>query len=513
MTRRDVLIIGAGPTGLALALWLAKLGVQVRILDRTLEPGTTSRALAVQARTLELYRQLDLSDEVVERGHRTPAVNLWVKGEKAARVPFETVGEGLTPYPFLFIFPQDQHERLLVERLGRFGVGVERGVELAGFDDHGDRATARLRRSDGSEEVCEAAYIAGCDGARSVVREAMGSGFPGGTYRQLFYVADVEAAGPTIDGELHVDLDEADFLAVFPLAGDGRARLIGTVRDERADHPETLRFEDVSARAIENLKVQIHRVNWFSTYRVHHRVTEHFRKGRAFLLGDAAHIHSPAGGQGMNTGIGDSINLAWKLAQVLGGRAPDGLLDSFEAERIGFARRLVATTDRAFSFATADGPLADVLRTRIAPLLIPTILGVEAAREYLFRTVSQITLNYRGGPLSAGKAGHIQGGDRLPWVSIGGQDNFASLAAIAWQVHVYGSASAELMAWCAAQGLPLHVFDWFPEHELAGFARDGLYLLRPDSYVALAEPSGSPGVLERYSAERGISLGAASASS
>ncbi len=159
-----------------------------------------------------------------------------------------------------------------------------------------------------------------------------------------------------MNGELHIDLDDADFLGVFPLAGQGRARLIGTVRDERAEHPETLAFKDVSDRAINHLKVRVDKVNWFSTYHVHHRVAQHFRKGRAFLIGDAAHIHSPAGGQGMNTGIGDAINLAWKLAAVLAGRAGDNLLDSYEAERIGFARRLVATTDRVFSFATAQGP-------------------------------------------------------------------------------------------------------------------------------------------------------------
>jgi 2-polyprenyl-6-methoxyphenol hydroxylase-like FAD-dependent oxidoreductase len=347
--------------------------------------------LAVQARTLELYRQLDLSDEILKCGHKTPAVNLWVRGKRAARVPFEEVGSDLTPYPFLLIFPQDEHERLLIERLQALEVAVERRTELVGFVDRGGVVTARLGRPDGSEEVCEATYIAGCDGARSLVRETIGTGLPGGTYRHLFYVADVQGEGPPFDGELHADLDEADFLAPFPLAGKGRARLIGTIRDERADHPNTLKFEDVSDRAIKNLKVSVLRVNWFSTYHVHHRVTEHFRKSRAFLLGDAAHIHSPAGGQGMNTGIGDAINLAWKLAAVLGGRASDGLLDSYEAERIGFARRLVATTDRVFSFATAEGFVADVLRTRVAPLLIPTVAGFEAAREYLFRTVAQIT--------------------------------------------------------------------------------------------------------------------------
>src|SRR5439155_26032059 len=291
---------------------------------------------------------------------------------------------------------------------------VERGTELMRFIEEGDCVTARLRGPDGHDEECEATYIAGCDGARSLVRETLGTGFSGGTYRQVFYVADVEAAGPSIDGELHADLDEADFLAVFPLAGEGRARLIGTVRDERADRADTLKFEDVSNRAIHHLKVDVRRVNWFSTYHVHHRVAEHFRKGRAFLLGDAAHIHSPAGGQGMNTGIGDAINLAWKLAAVLAGNAPDRLLDSYEAERIGFARRLVATTDRVFSFVTAEGRIADILRTRVAPVLFPRVISFEVVREYIFRTVSQITLNYRDCPLRAGSACHVPGGDRLP---------------------------------------------------------------------------------------------------
>jgi 2-polyprenyl-6-methoxyphenol hydroxylase-like FAD-dependent oxidoreductase len=505
MTKIDVLIVGAGPTGLVLALWLAKLGVKVRLIDKTAGPGTTSRALAVQARTLELYQQLDLAETVVARGHKVPAVNLWVKVASAARVSFENIGSRLTPFPFLQIFPQDQHERLLIERLEAHGVEIERCTELISFAEKEDRVVARLRGPDGQYDS-EASYIAGCDGARSIVRETIGTGFPGGTYRQIFYVADVMASGPALNGELHIDLDEADFLGVFPLAAAGQARLIGTVRDERADRADTLTFKDVSDRAINHLKVQVAQVNWFSTYRVHHRVTEHFRKGRAFLLGDAAHIHSPAGGQGMNTGIGDAINLAWKLAATLAGRAPDSLLDSYEAERIGFARRLVATTDRAFSFVTSDGRIADFVRTRVAPVVIRQALSFDAVREFMFRTVSQITLNYRHGPLSRGTAGRIQGGDRLPWVAVDGTDNFQTLATMGWQVHVYGSFRSELAAWCATENLPLHTFDWRSEHERAGLARDALYLLRPDTYVALADGAGAASALDRYFRDHGIKL-------
>jgi len=497
----DVLVVGAGPTGLVLALWLTKFGVHARIIDKTAEPGTTSRALAVQARTLELYRQLDLADTIVRRGHKVPAVNLWAKGERAVRMPFEEIGKGLTAYSFLEIFPQDEHERLLIARLKDMGVTVERQTELVHFTDNQGGVVARLRTPNGDER-CEAHFIAGCDGARSLVRETLKAGFPGGTYRQIFYVADVRGSGPTFNGELHVDLDEADFLAVFPLAGEGRARLIGTVRDERAEHADTMTFEDVSARAIQNLKVEVDAVNWFSTYHVHHRVTDRFRKGHAFLLGDAAHIHSPAGGQGMNTGIGDAINLAWKLAAVVNGRAPDRLLDSYESERIGFARRLVATTDRAFTLATAEGAFADLLRTRIVPFLLPKIVDFSFAREYLFRTVSQITLNYRDSPLSEGTAGDVHGGDRLPWVSVDGTDNFGPLSAGNWQIHVYGSPDAELSAWCGKRRVGLHQFAWTAAHDQAGLARNAAYLVRPDSYVAVA--GGTVDTFERYFAGRGI---------
>ena len=230
MANPSVLIVGAGPTGLVLALWLTKQGVSVRIIDKTAEPGTTSRALAVHARTLELYEQLDLADAVATKGYTVPGVRLWVGGAQIARVPFEEIVSDLTPYGFLHIFPQDEHERLLIERLQRLGVQVERSTELLGYSDEGDHISARLRGSDGSESTVAAAFIAGCDGARSVVREVMGTGFPGGTYPQIFYVADVEGEGPPLNGDLNGDLDESDFLAIFPLADKGRVRLIGAIK-------------------------------------------------------------------------------------------------------------------------------------------------------------------------------------------------------------------------------------------------------------------------------------------
>ena len=317
----EVLIVGAGPTGLVLALWLTRLGVRVRIVDKTAEPGTTSRALAVQARTLEFYSQVGLADAVVASGRKTIAANLWVAGKRAAHAVLGEMGKGLSPFPFALIFPQDEHERLLVERLAEAGVQVERRTELLRFEDAAGPVIAYLRGPDGVEERSEAAYIAGCDGAHSTIREALQIGFHGGVYDHLFYVADVEASGAAINGELNIALDTTDFLVVFPLKSDGRARLIGTVRQEAEHQSDELSWNDVSTRVLQWMPIDVKRVNWFSTYRVHHRVASHFGKDRAFLLGDAAHIHSPVGGQGMNTGIGDAVNLAWKLAAVLRGHA------------------------------------------------------------------------------------------------------------------------------------------------------------------------------------------------
>src|SRR5437016_8022588 len=213
-----------------------------------------------------------------------------------------------------------------------------------------------------------------------------------------------------MNGEVHVALDATDFLAVFPLKAEKRARLVGTIGEESEHRHETLSWNDVSKRVIEWMPIDVERVNWFSTYRVHHRVADHFRKGRAFLLGDAAHIHSPVGGQGMNTGIGDAVNLAWKLAAIVQGRADGSLLDSYEPERIAFARRLVATTDQAFTGVTSSGAIARRVRLRIVPLLMPPLFRLRTVRRLMFRTISQTAVNYRGRSLSQGRAGAIYGG-------------------------------------------------------------------------------------------------------
>lgn len=502
MDRYDVLIAGAGPTGLVLALWLAHQGVKVAVVDKAAQPGTTSRAMAVQARTLELYRQLGLADETIAAGKRNIALNMWVRGKRRARLSFQDAGEKLTPYPFVLVYPQDLHEQLLLRHLEQAGVRVQRPVELVAFEDREDYVVARLRDPDGGLHECEARFLAGCDGASSTVRQQLGAGFPGGTYAHVFYVADVQAAGVAADGEVHVSLETSDFVIMLPYTDTGRGRLVGTVHGAHAGATGPYTFDDVGHSALASLGLRVDQVHWFSTYRVHHRVTSHYRSGQVFLVGDAAHVHSPAGGQGMNTGIGDAVNLAWKLAAVVHHEAPDSLLDSYETERLAFARKLVDTTDRMFNFITAEGNFADFVRTRIAPLFATVAYGVDTVRELIFKIVSQITINYHDSPLSIGSAGSIKAGDRLPWVEVDGVDNHAPLEHIDWQVQAYGEAGDGLRAWCMLHGMPLREFAWNARHEAAGFTRNAHYLVRPDGYVALCDPSAGPDAVAHYFRDR-----------
>jgi 2-polyprenyl-6-methoxyphenol hydroxylase-like FAD-dependent oxidoreductase len=451
----------------------------------------------VQARTLELYDQLGLADAVVKRSRAALAANLWVTGKRRAHLAFGNMGAGISPYPYPVIYPQDEHERLLIERLGKLGVQVERSTALLDFE-MADGVVARIKRPDGTVDTCRAAYLAGCDGAHSRVREALNIGFAGGTYEHIFYVADVEATGSLMNGEIHVGLDKSDFLALFPLKDDGRARLVGTVSDQALTQRKTLTWDDINTLVMGWMPLKVARVNWFSTYHVHHRVAEHFRQGRAFLLGDAAHIHSPVGGQGMNTGIGDAVNLAWKLAWVLQGRADESLLESYEPERIAFARRLVKTTDRAFTAVTSSGPIARFVRLDIVPAVLPLLFSFGPMRRLLYRTVSQTDVNYRRSALSAGQVGSVHGGDRLPWVKVAGADNFAPLTALDWQVQFYGEATGDLRKICADRVLPLHVFPWRDDLARGGLRRNAVVLLRPDGYIAVASLPSQAGRMADY---------------
>jgi hypothetical protein len=341
-------------------------------------------------------------------------------------------------------------------------------------------------------ETVSCSHLAGCDGSRSKVRETLGADFPGGTYDPIYYVADIIASGPVVNNDLNLALDDADFLAVFPMRGEGRVRLVGTVAD---NHPtqDTLQWDDVSQDILGRLRIEAKTVNWFSTYRVHHRVASFFRKGRAFLCGDAAHVHSPVGGQGMNTGIGDAINLAWKLDAVCQRGAPANLLETYEQERRPFALSLVNTTDRVFTLINRRSRLATTIRTRLVPAILPRLFRLAAIRRAAFRLVSQTRIHYRSSGLSTGAVGSLHGGDRLPWLER--QDNYAPLSSLDWQVHCYGPTPVVVADWCGQSHIPLVAFapsDRIPASTVC--------LIRPDGHICWIGRSDYGNGLNRYAA-------------
>ena len=368
MSTEPVLIVGAGPTGLVLALRLARHGVAFRLIDKAAGPGLASRAMAVHARTLEFYRQIGFGDEMARRGVRIETALVREGGAERTRLSLRDIGTGLSPYPFVLAFPQDDHERFLGERLAAAGGAVEWGVALESFTQTDSRVEAVLDNK-GARETAAFAYVCGCDGAHSRVRETLRLGFPGGTYQHLHYVADARLAG-TPDEDLYVNIGAESFALNLPVRSSGMHRLIGIAPEEAG---RALTFDDVRPQAERLLGVRVASVNWFSTYRVHHRVASRFRAGRGFIAGDAGHVHSPVGGQGMNTGIGDAVNLAWKIAAVLQGRAGPALLDTYEAERIPFARRLIATTDRVFQAIVSEGLDGQAVRRLLLPYGLPAL--------------------------------------------------------------------------------------------------------------------------------------------
>jgi 2-polyprenyl-6-methoxyphenol hydroxylase-like FAD-dependent oxidoreductase len=486
MDQTKVLIVGAGPTGLILALWLTKTGIPIRIIDKTDKPGTTSRALVIHARNLEFYHQLGIDQLAIAGGLKMNTINLWIRGKQAARLPIGDFGIHYSPYPYMLIFPQDKQEQMLIEELGKLGVGVERNTELLSFESSDDVIHAQLLKGD-RQESCMALFLAGCDGAHSSVRKGMGVGFEGGTYSHTFFVADIAASGPAVNGEMHAALDSSDFMIIFPMKGYANIRLVGDLNQEQENNPD-LTWVDVQKDILSRLKLDVEKVNWFSSYRVHHRVASQFRQKNVFLLGDAAHIHSPVGGQGMNTGIGDAVNLAWKLAAVINGQSNEKLLDTYETERIPFARKLVGSTDRAFNIVSAKGVFATRVRLHLAPVILPMLFRFGSFKRLMFRTVSQISIRYPQSFLSSGRAGKLKGGDRLPWVQT--NHNFDPLVSRQWQVHCYGSPTVAIHNLLSEKNIPFCVFEWGLEAKTVGYLKNAIYIVRPDGYIGLADGTG-----------------------
>jgi 2-polyprenyl-6-methoxyphenol hydroxylase-like FAD-dependent oxidoreductase len=496
----QVLIVGAGPTGLALAVALQKQGIPFRIIDKNRGPGTLSRAMAVHARTLELYSQFGLADRLIEAGIKATALQIFKDAKRVSRVELgEKLAEHISPYPYLLSLAQDEHEAILIEYLQAKGVMVEWETGLLDLKETDGRVHVTIQRQGGEEELFYD-YVCGCDGAHSTVRKALGLGFPGGTYEQVFFVADVKTKHPLpVMGPAFSD---KEFCLALTLRDTEHARFIGLIPKEILSRGIPSALDPLIPYIEKMVPVKIEEVNWYSSYKVHHRVSEKFRVGRVFLAGDAGHIHSPAGGQGMNTGIGDAMNLGWKIAAVLQKKAAERILDSYEEERLSFAKTLVATTDRLFKglVQVIEGKrlASAIYKEVIIPHILPKLVKFPGVREKLFKTMSQTQIHYRGSLLSAGKIGTIHGGDRLPWVQTDGGDNFKPLQSVDWQLHLYGETTPSLRKFAEKNALALHEVKWTPDVGRSGIQKNSVFLVRPDGYIAVAVTPQEVGKMQAF---------------
>jgi 2-polyprenyl-6-methoxyphenol hydroxylase-like FAD-dependent oxidoreductase len=513
----DVLVVGAGPTGLMLANQLARRGVRVLIIDRHAGPSLQTRALGVQARTLEIYAQLGIVERALELGKRSTGANIWAQGRKMARVPFGEAGQDATPYPFILILGQDDNERIMGDRLRDLGISVQWNTELIGLEQETDRVTATLKLPDGTSRKILAAWVAGCDGARSAVRALSGIAFPGAPYEHVFFVADVEATGNMVADEVNVYLWQEGFHLLFPMRGKDHWRIVGILPPALRGRDDVA-FEAVipSLRNEAGAGLSFKACTWFSTYRIHHRGAARFRDRRCFLLGDAAHIHSPVGAQGMNTGLQDAYNLAWKLALVVKGRAAPTLLDSYEDERIPVARRLLSTTDRAFRLVVSDSPLAGLFRTKVLARIAAFAMNRQRIQRFAFRTVSQIGIHYRTSALSQSLDGlpadAPRAGDRFPWLTLKfgangpAEDSFRQLDDTRFNLLLFGQPALPEGARDLGNLLRLHEIPSDPVND-AELARTRIpqpssYLLRPDGHVGLCGVRLEIAAVKRYVFER-----------
>jgi 2-polyprenyl-6-methoxyphenol hydroxylase-like FAD-dependent oxidoreductase len=531
----DVLIVGAGPTGLALAAVLQQFGVRLRLIDRLRERGRESRALAVQARTLELLQMLGLGESLVKRGNRSTRLRLHLEGRAVAEVQLGEIGGFDTRFPFILFVSQAETEALLIEHLRSHGVKAEGGVELTTFEDGVDGVRSVLRHEDGREERVQSRFLVGCDGAHSTVRKGVGIAFEGGSYPQDFVLGDVEADGPIQPGAINSFAGAGGVAMFFPLGRPTTWRVIAMTTSTDAAQPDqsASSASDLSLAELQALvdpptgaAVRLRDPVWLTRFHLHHRQTARYRKANVFLAGDAAHIHSPVGAQGMNTGIQDAWNLAWKLALVARGMANPRLLDSYEAERMPVGRFLLRYTDRAFSTFTramSANRAATWARGVVMPHVLPRVFQSQRLRRAAFAFVSELGIRYRRsvavtegvprlreGPragdrlpdvqlLKDGRAVYLQQAVAGPYLTLllcGERQMWDSGAIVQLQQHYGGILS---VAYLSREPFDGALADTTGEAlTMLGVRDSGQYLVRPDGYIGYRSAGRSFDELEKY---------------
>ena len=473
----QVLVVGAGPTGLTLAAQLLARGIHARVIDKGEGPATQSRALGVHARTLELLDTMGLADAFVDHGHRVRHLRWYADQRNLCDLDLARNG---SRYGFTLHLPQSQTETLLRARVQELGGFIEQGVELVRLAERGDAVDATLRDAAGRDIQVSAGYVVGCDGAHSRVRREIGFPFEGQPYPQDWLLADVALDGAGDDDAVHAFFrPNGTPLVCIPMGGQ-RWRLVMANAGDRGGQPPT--FAEIQELVAERAPrpIQVSDPEWLASFRCHLRSTSSYRRGRVLLAGDASHIHSPAGGQGMNTGMMDAHNLAWKLALVADGRAPDALLDTYGAERVPAASGVLELTDKIVGLLTMRSRAKRAVRDTV----IPVVSRVPVVQRRGARKLSQLSVACPRSPLVQ-PGGHGRGpkpGDRFPDVEVRGEHGPTRLH------HLLGSGCHVLIVSGAGVRSALEAVGVGRYANLVdvvgGDLRTGFALIRPDGILA-----------------------------
>jgi len=512
ISKTDVVIIGAGPTGLSLACQFVRYGVDFVILEKNEGITPYSKAIGVHARTLEIFQQIGLAQKALEQGTIGAKGRLLIGGEVRGELDFSNIGEGLSPFPFVLMLEQSKNEQLLYDYLQNHQRDVLWKTELESFTQNAGGVVAQVRTVDSASHVIEGKYLVGCDGPKSLVRHTLGLTFEGSTFERVFYVADAQIDWNLSHDALHICFSEDTFVVFFPLKGEKRYRIVGVFPEEFNKDEGAILYEEIEARikGEAKLELDIHDVEWFSSYKVHTRHVNKFSAGRGFLAGDAAHIHTPAGAQGMNTGIQDAYNLAWKMALVIRGKADQKLLETYNEERLENAKNLLKTTDRLFEFAASKEWFLAFLRTNVLPPVANYILSFDRVKKFIFPTLSQIGINYRHSSLSkhAGDENfEVKAGDRMPYFLVGGESVYDKLDQPKFHLLAFSDGKSdcrELEMNLENQYADLVDVNVIPLHprvaEVFGAYKSFSVLLRPDNHIGFitTQTETSAGELKAY---------------
>lgn len=495
--KRDVLIVGAGPTGLSLACQFVRYGIDFVIVEKNEGITPFSKAIGVQARTLEIYEQIDLARKAVVQGTVAGKARLLINGQVRGELDLSNIGEGLSPFPFVLMLEQSKNEQLLYEYLQNHQKQVLWKTELQHFSQDDGGIEAQVKTADGGSQVIAAKYLVGCDGPRSPVRHTLGLTFEGSTFERIFYVADVQMDWTLSHNALHICFSKDTFVIFFPLKGEKHYRIVGVFPEAFKKDEGTILYGEIEAKIKEEtrLGLDIRNVEWFSTYKVHTRHANKFSAGRSFIAGDAAHIHTPAGAQGMNTGIQDAYNLAWKIALGIHHKAEERLLATYNEERLENAKRLLRTTDRLFDFGAGQERFFPFLRTEILPPLAKYIFSFDIVKKFLFPLISQIGITYRHSSLSNHRGDEsfaVKAGDRMPYFLVEGESIYDKLRHPNFHIIVFSDGKSDCRGLKTeleneyADLIEVDVIPLYPQvSKIFGVDRSFSVLLRPDNHIGL----------------------------